>query len=116
MATQIEELSNALSSLVAKLAPSLVTVRSRRSRSTGFVWRAGLIVTADEALADEGDVQLALPGGDAVGARIAGRDASTAIALLRVEAPNLQPVALATAVPSAGSLAMVLPLTVRQAR
>lgn len=108
MATQIEELSNALSSLVATLAPSLVTVRSRRSRSTGFVWRPGLIVTADEALADEGEVQVALPGSDTVVARIAGRDASTDIALLRVEAPNSQPVALATAVPSAGSLAMAV--------
>ena len=91
MATQIEELSNALSSLVAKLAPSLVTVRSRRSRSTGFVWRPGLIVTADEALADEGEVQVALPGGDTVIARIAGRDASTDIALFRVEAPISRP-------------------------
>ena len=108
MVTQVVELSNALSSLVGQVGPSLVSVRSHRSRSTGFVWRPGLIITADEALADEGDVEIILAGGASVAAQIAGRDAGTDIALLRVDQSDLAPVSLAAAVPSVGALAMTV--------
>jgi S1-C subfamily serine protease len=108
MVTQVVELSNALSSLVGQVGASLVSVRSHRSRSTGFVWRPGLIITADEALADEGDVEIILAGGASVAAQIAGRDAGTDIALLRVQRSDLAPVSLAGAVPSVGALAMTV--------
>ena len=48
--------------------PPSSPVRSHRSRSTGFVWRPGLVVTADEALAEEGEIAVTLPGGEAVAA------------------------------------------------
>jgi hypothetical protein len=48
--TQIQDLSTALASLVASTAPSVISVQSHRSHSSGFVWRPGFIVTADEAL------------------------------------------------------------------
>ena len=54
--TQMQDLSAALVSLVASTAPSLVSVSSNRSRSSGFVWRPGLIVTADEALSEDGEL------------------------------------------------------------
>ena len=41
----LPDLSAALESLVAKAAPNVVAVHSRRSRSSGFLWRPGLIVT-----------------------------------------------------------------------
>ena len=53
--TQLQELSTALASLVTSIAPSVTTVPSHRSRSSGFVWRPGLIVTADEALSEDGE-------------------------------------------------------------
>ena len=53
--TPMQDLSAELVSLVASTAPSLVSVSSSRSRSSGFVWRPGFIVTADEALSEEGD-------------------------------------------------------------
>ena len=55
-----------LADVVARTAPSIVSVHSHRSRATGFVWKPGLIVTADEALADEGDVQIGRPDGSTV--------------------------------------------------
>ena len=73
----LQDLSRALVSLVAAAAPAVVSVHSHRSRSSGFVWRPGLIVTADEALADEGDVAIALRDGTTVAAKIAGRDPTT---------------------------------------
>jgi hypothetical protein len=49
----VEELSTGLTSLVTSVANSIVAVRSGRSRSSGFVWRPGFVVTADEPLSDE---------------------------------------------------------------
>ena len=56
----LQALSAALAGAVAAVAPSVVAVHSPRSRSSGFVWRPGLIVTADEALAEEGEVAVAV--------------------------------------------------------
>jgi S1-C subfamily serine protease len=82
-------------------------VHSHRSRATGFVWKSGLIVTADEALADEGEVEIGLPDGSTVAAAIAGRDHTTDIALLRTDA-GIAPVKLTTTVPSLGTLSVVV--------
>src|SRR3954454_20030166 len=106
--TPLQDLSAALARAVAGVAPALVSVRSGRSGSTGFVWRAGLIVTADEALAEEGEIAVTLPGGEAVAARLAGRDPTTDMALLRVDRPDLTPVTLATSPVEVGELAMVV--------
>jgi S1-C subfamily serine protease len=100
--------SSAVAGVVAAAAPAIVSVHSRRSRSTGFVWKAGLVVTADETLADEGEVAIKLADGTTRPATIAGRDHTTDIALLRVDTSGLTPAKLATAVPALGSLAIVV--------
>jgi len=105
--TPLTSLSSALADVVAGAAPSIVSVHSHRSRATGFVWKPGLIVTADEALADEGEVQIVLADGNTVAATIAGRDHTTDIALLRTEA-KLTPIKLAATVPPLGSLSVVV--------
>ena len=45
--TTLTSLSSDLSETVARVAPAIVSVHSHRLRATGFVWKAGLIVTAD---------------------------------------------------------------------
>ena len=105
--TPLQDLSAALARAVAGVAPALVSVRSGRSSSTGFVWRPGLVVTADEALAEEGEIAVTLPGGEAVAARLAGRDPTTDVALLRVDRPDLTPVTLAASPVEVGELALV---------
>lgn len=108
MATHLQDLSATLSTLVGKTSASVVSVHSEGSRSTGFVWRPGLVVTADDALAEEGDVRVVPLAGDSINAHVAGRDPTTDIALLRIDSTNLPPVTFAQAVPTAGSLAMVV--------
>jgi hypothetical protein len=54
--TQLQDLSTAFARLVGIAAPNIVAVQSHNSRSSGFFWRPSLIVTADEALSEEGDV------------------------------------------------------------
>jgi len=106
--TQIQDLSAAFTGLVAKVGPGIVSVRSHRSRSSGFVWRPGLIVTADEALSEEGELAVTLPGGDVVAAQLAGRDSTTDVALLRVDRADLQPILLEALPVAAGALAMAV--------
>ena len=105
--TPLTSLSSALADVAARTAPSVVSVHSHRSRSTGFVWKPGLIVTADEALADEGGVQIVLADGSAVAATIVGRDHTTDVALLRADI-NIFPVKLATTIPVLGALSIVV--------
>jgi S1-C subfamily serine protease len=101
-------LSAAFAGLVAKAAPSVVLVRSHRSRSSGFAWRPGLVVTADEALAEEGEFAVTVPGGDRVSAQLVGRDPTTDIALLRIDRPDLQPLPLAATSLAVGALAIAV--------
>lgn len=101
-------LSGAIANIVRSAHPSIVAVRSRGARASGFVWRPGLVVTADEALADEGPIEVTLANGERVAATLKGRDASTNIALLRIDAPAAVPVSLVSHPVETGSLAIVV--------
>src|SRR3954451_13244674 len=104
----LQDLSTEIARIVAGAAGCIVAVHSHRSRSSGFIWRPGLIVTADEALADEGEISVTLPGGESLPATLAGRDPSTDIALLRVDRASLQPAWLGPVTAAAGVLAIVV--------
>jgi S1-C subfamily serine protease len=91
MATQSTDhpfaaLSRDLADIVAQSARSVVGVCGRgRLTSSGFVWRAGTVVTASDALERDDDIVVLTPEGKRVPAALAGRDPSTDIAVLRVE-------------------------------
>jgi S1-C subfamily serine protease len=104
----LSSLSTALEGVVARARPSIVSVHSRRSRATGFVWKHGLVITADEALADEGEIAVKLADGTSRPATIAGRDHTTDIALLRVDTAGLTPATLSSEVPALGALNVVV--------
>jgi len=106
--TQLQDLSAAFARLVGIAAPGIAAVQSHRARSSGFFWRPGLIVTADEALSEEGDVAVTLPGGESVGARLVGRDHTTDIAVLRVDRSDLQPIRLESPPVPVGALALAV--------
>jgi S1-C subfamily serine protease len=104
-AIPLQQLSDALTDMVTRAAPSVVAVHSGRSRSSGFVWRSGLIVTADESLDDEGDIAVALPGGEMSAASLVGRDPTTDVALLLIDRTNDPLANLESAPVPAGALA-----------
>jgi S1-C subfamily serine protease len=106
--SQLTELSAEFARLVGIAAPSIIAVHSDRSRSSGFFWRPGLIVTADEALSEEGDVAVTLPGGTSIAARVVGRDHTTDIALLRVDRSDLQPIRLESPPVPVGAFAIAV--------
>jgi S1-C subfamily serine protease len=106
--TRLQDISTDLTKLVAAAAPSVVAISSHRSRSNGFIWRQGLIVTADEALAEEGNIEVTFAGGGKAAAKVVGRDPATDITVLRVERTDIQPLALVPAGVSTGQLAIAV--------
>jgi len=100
--------STALADLVAATAPSIVEIASHRSLASGFAWRENLVVTADETLADSGEILVELAGGEVRSATLVGRDPTTDIALLRVEGTPLAPVSFAATAPRPGALALAI--------
>ena len=92
----LADLSDRLGTLVDGVASRLVAIRSRRRASlSGFVWRPGLVVTAEEALEAEEYIAILGPDGTWVGAGLVGRDPTTDIVLLRTEEQPVGELALA---------------------
>jgi S1-C subfamily serine protease len=84
--TTLSQFSDAMRELVDKTAQRVVAINpGHRNAASGILWRAGLIVTADEALGDDEGFELTMPDGKRATATLGGRDPSTDIALLRVE-------------------------------
>jgi S1-C subfamily serine protease len=106
----LEQLSAAMADTVAAAARSVVAVHTRRTRASGFVWRPGYIVTSDEALPEDEDAEVMLPGGTTVAAKMAGRDPTTDLVLLRCEGVEAPQAALDHASVRAGELVLALGL------
>ena len=100
-------LSAGLAALVRDVAPSLVSIQSARSRLSGFSWRPGLIVAAENALPDDGEHSVVAHDGASTPVRVMGRDPSTDVALLRLERNDLPRAPSAAGVPAVGALAVV---------
>ena len=82
----LSNLSDDLGDAVAGAARSVVTVHGgRRIAASGVVWRPGVVVTADHAIEDDDDVAVSLPDGARTAARMAGRDPSTDLAIVKIE-------------------------------
>jgi S1-C subfamily serine protease len=106
--SQLQDLSAAFVRLVGSAAPSIVAIKSAHSRSSGFFWRPGLIITAEEALSEEGDFIVTVPSGESLAARLVGRDHTTDIALLRIDRSDLPPIPLETKPVPVGTLALAV--------
>lgn len=85
MANALVELSEALSAAVEYAGRGVVAIlEGGRHGVSGTVWREGIVVTAEHTIRGEDDVTVVLPSGEKVKAKVAGRDPSTDIAVLKV--------------------------------
>jgi S1-C subfamily serine protease len=91
MSATLHELSSNIAELVAAADKQIVRVEGRRRlAATGVIYRAdGLIVTANHVVERDEDLTIGLGDGTSHRATLVGRDPSSDIALLRVEASNL---------------------------
>jgi S1-C subfamily serine protease len=110
MSEALIELSNALAAATERAAIHIVAVHTGpRGSSSGVIWRAGIIVTADHALRSDEEIKVTLPDQRVVSATLAGRDATTDVAVLKcAEAASPVPAFGGAAELAAGHLTLVV--------
>ncbi len=91
MSNPLTEFSNNLASAVEKGGTSTVLVDARkRYPASGIAYAEDLVLTADHVVTRE-DIKVILPDGKSLAATIAGRDAGSDLALLRLSEKALKP-------------------------
>src|SRR2546423_15423172 len=82
----LETISSELAAAAEKVGSSVVAVEARRWMPTsGIEWKKGVVVTVHHGVRRDEDIKVLLAGGRAVSAKLAGRDPSTDIAVLKIE-------------------------------
>jgi len=95
MALTLIDFSRELSHAVEIGERAVVAVHGRpHVPSSGILWRDGIVVTSDHTLKRDEDVTVTLPAGATAQAQLAGRDAGTDLAVLKIPqdgtlAPNI---------------------------
>jgi S1-C subfamily serine protease len=82
----LETISSEFASAAEKVGSSVVAVHARRWMPTsGIEWKKGVVVTVHHGVQRDEEINVLLGSGRAVSAKLAGRDPSTDIAVLRIE-------------------------------
>lgn len=94
MSNVLVDLSNQFAEVVKSAGQSVVRVEGRRRiPASGIVWSVdGLIITASHVVARDEGIRVGLADGNSLDAALVGRDPSTDLAVLRVDA-TLTPLA-----------------------
>jgi S1-C subfamily serine protease len=93
MENELVSFSNELAGAVEQAGRAVVAVNARpRFASSGVLWRPGVIVTAEHAIRRREEIGITLSDGRSTSATLAGRDAGTDVAVLKL-AENGAPVA-----------------------
>lgn len=111
MSNTLLDVSNSLADLVATAGTGVVRVEARRRLpATGIIWSAdGIILTAHHVVQRDDNIRVGLEDGSSLDAALIGRDPSTDLALLKVDASDLNPITRASSADLAvGQLAMAL--------
>jgi S1-C subfamily serine protease len=102
------QFSNALVARTDVAKSAVAAIRLGHGRHiTGFVWQSGVVVASEQALPRGDDFELVAPGGSILTGRIAGRDPSTNIAILK-PAQTIASPAIAAGEPRTGAVALAI--------
>ena len=108
MSNVLVELSNAMAAAAEKAGASTLLVNARRRMpASGIAFAADLVLTADHVIEQEEGITVVLPDGTEVGAKLAGRDPGSDLAVLRLEKALAKP-AESTSVAKIGELVLAL--------
>lgn len=79
-------LSRRMAEAVERVSPAIVAVDARpRVRTSGIIWRPGVVVSTNHTVRRNEEITITLHDGRELRATLAGRDAGTDLAVLRVE-------------------------------
>lgn len=88
MTDQLVQFSDALAARVESTKPTAVAIRLAHERFvTGTVWQSDVVVASEQSLPRREEFEVVMTGGTVTTAKVAGRDSSTNIAVLRPQAP-----------------------------
>jgi S1-C subfamily serine protease len=103
------ELSDALADAAEKAGKATVLVNARRRMpASGIAYASDLILTADHIVEREEDIKVILADGTEVPAKVAGRDAGSDLAVLRLEGAAVTAAEVTKAPARLGQIALVL--------
>ncbi len=86
MENALKAISRDVSDLVERVSPSIVAIDARpRVRTSGIIWRPGVIVSTNHTIRRDEEITVTLHDKRQVKATLAGRDARTDLAVLRVD-------------------------------
>jgi len=104
----LEHLSDALADRVQAASTFVVAIRTGRRGRSGILWRPDVVVTSEQVLPQGTDFAI-VHNGTEIAAHLAGRDAGTNVAVLRLsKAVGTPSLPAATSLPRAGSLALIV--------
>jgi S1-C subfamily serine protease len=88
----LAQFSGALVARAELAKNAVVAIRLAHGRHlTGTVWRSDVVVASEQSLPGKDEFELTAPGGSVLMAKVAGRDPSTNIAILRLATPIAAP-------------------------
>ncbi|TMJ51719.1 MAG: serine protease [Alphaproteobacteria bacterium] len=104
----LAQFSSALAARTEAAKNAIVAIHLPHGRHiTGMVWQSDVVVASEQSLPRKDEFELVAPGGSALTAKIAGRDPSTNIVMLRLAAPLASPSIVASEA-QAGAIALVI--------
>ena len=107
MENELAVLSGRIAAVVEAAGGSVVAVHARpRFSSSGVIWRPGIIVTAEHTIRREEEITITLPDGSTRAATLAGTDAGTDLAVLKLSDAGGRPAGPAASGTRPGSLAL----------
>ena len=107
--TVLVELSDALADAAESAGKATVLVNARRRMpASGVAYAADLILTADHVIEREEDITVHLEDGTQVSAKVAGRDAGSDLALLKLESAAAHVAEVTKSPARLGQIALVL--------
>jgi S1-C subfamily serine protease len=83
----LTQLSTALAKRVTAAKTAIVAIRLPAGHLTGTLWRSDVIVTSDQSLTKCDEFEVVTASGSTANAKVAGRDSSTNIAVLKLSQP-----------------------------
>lgn len=103
------ELSDALADAAEKAGKATVLVNARRRMpASGIAYASDLILTADHIVEREEDIRVVLADGAEISAKVAGRDAGSDLAVLKLERPAATAAEVTKSPARLGQIALVL--------
>jgi serine protease DegQ len=84
--SQLLELSQSLAAAVERVSPAVVAVDARpRVATSGVLWRPGIVVATNHTIQRDEEITVTLHDGNVLPATLVGRDASTDLAVLKID-------------------------------